>query len=240
MNEAERIIAGKVRKRNSTFKDIAGLKLGKLTVLKEVGLSKRHTAMWLCLCECGREKVVEGNSLRRGNTTSCGACHEMFRRFMGLKRHGKDKEFQSTFFSWQGMKIRCYCKNNHNYERYGGRGITVCDRWLHGEDGKHGFICFLEDMGPKPDRMTLDRKRVNEGYSPDNCRWATAKEQQNNRRDNVWLTWNGKTRTASQWESELGMSKGRIQARLRRGMPLERAMTPYSLKNKVRTSLRRT
>lgn len=108
------------------------------------------------------------------------------------KRHGK---FRTTEYrSWIAMRVRCLCKTHKSYEAYTALGI--CDRWLHGEDGKHPFECFLEDMGPKPDpAMSLDRERNEEGYKPDNCRWATVAQQHRNRSDNIWLVLDGERMT---------------------------------------------
>jgi len=126
------------------------------------------------------------------------------------------------------MKSRCYTKSNIGYPYYGGRGITVCDRWLH------SFENFLSDMGERPGpEYSLDRINPNGNYRPDNCRWATRETQDNNRRANRFLTWNGKTQTIAQWAKETGISKGTILNRLNWGWPIEDALSWPSERGRV-------
>jgi len=110
---------------------------------------------------------------------------------------------------WFTMKSRCYNKNNKKYANYGGRGITVCERWLG------SFDKFLQDMGPRPEHGTLERMNVNGDYEPSNCRWATQKEQQNNRRNNVFITLNGATHTLVEWCTIKGLNYGTVWNRLK-------------------------
>lgn len=139
----------------------------------------------------------------------------------GNYRHGKPPEYRT----WLGIKARCYNPNIPNYKDYGGRGIKVCDRWL----GIDGFEHFLEDMGPRPKGKSkggralysLDRIDVNGDYCPENCRWATAGEQQNNRRSNRII--NGKT--YAEWGKELGGSRHLIRKRLQYGWTPEDAVS---------------
>jgi hypothetical protein len=121
------------------------------------------------------------------------------------------------------MKTRCYNPKATNFADYGGRGITVCDRW------RGSFMAFIADMGPRPSPLhTLDRNENSKGYSPDNCRWATGKEQSRNKRNNVFLTFKGRSLTIAAWAEETGISVGRICARLRQGWPVERILTTPS------------
>lgn len=108
------------------------------------------------------------------------------------------------------MRGRCENPNKPEFKDYGGRGITVCARWL----GPEGFTNFIADMAPRPDGATLERKRVNEGYSPENCCWATRLVQSNNKRNNRQITWNGETRTLSEWGRHVGIASPTIYARL--------------------------
>ncbi len=142
---------------------------------------------------------------------------------MANKTHGmRPKGPKSrTYNIWQSMRRRCYDQGREDYHHYGGRGITACQRWL----GRDGFPNFVADMGEAPDGMTLDRKRNSEGYSPENCRWATQKEQQRNRRSNHLIEFRGKTLTIAGWCDELGMKKWTIVNRLRYGWSIERIFT---------------
>lgn len=132
-------------------------------------------------------------------------------------RKGHEKEYQT----WQSMKSRCYNRNHIHYADYGGRGISICDRWL----GANGFENFYHDMYPKPHKATLDRINNNGDYCPENCKWSTKTEQANNRRNNVRITYNGESMTIPQWARKIGISVYTIKTRIRRGMPLERALS---------------
>ena len=120
---------------------------------------------------------------------------------------------------WSKMKCRCTNPNNPKYKDYGGRGIRVCDRWLD------SFEAFAADLGERPSSdHSIERNDVNGPYSPDNCRWADRLTQQNNRRDNRYLTWNGRTLTLSQWARETGLHKNTLYNRIRRGWSIERTL----------------
>lgn len=119
---------------------------------------------------------------------------------------------------WTSMRGRCLNPNNHAYSSYGGRGIDICPRW-------DDFLLFLEDMGAKPSRVhSLERKNNDLGYSPENCVWATRREQANNRRSSRWITFNGETRTLAQWADSAGISQAKLFHRLRLGWPMEKAV----------------
>jgi len=125
----------------------------------------------------------------------------------------------SEYTSWSQMKDRCYNKNDHAFYRYGGRGITVCDRW------RNSFINFFSDMGPRPSpNHSIDRIDNNGNYEPSNCRWATIKEQNRNRRDNSLITVNGVTKCLVAWVEELGICRTTIQRRMQNGMNGEEAV----------------
>lgn len=119
------------------------------------------------------------------------------------------------YFIWYAMIRRCENQKSHGYHRYGGRGIRVCDQWLD------SFWQFFSDMGPRPDGGTIERKDNDKGYSPDNCVWASRKRQQNNQSRNHLVTWNGETKTVTQWAEEIGIRANTIIYRLRRGWPIE-------------------
>lgn len=124
------------------------------------------------------------------------------------------------------MKARCLNPKNEKYPRYGGRGITVCARWMV-------FDNFLADMGECPDGMTIDREHNDDNYEPGKCRWATDEEQANKRSNNHLITWNNKTQTISQWAEELGMSYSKLLSRIHRKWPLELAMNPAGRRKRV-------
>lgn len=137
---------------------------------------------------------------------------------MPSKTHGKSRT--PIYAIWRSMMQRCYDKNSHAYDRYGGRGITVCDAW-------HLFEGFYEYMGAKPKGMSLERKDVNGNYCPENVMWADAKAQANNRRSNVVLEYNGKKQTMQQWCDELGLKIQTVWARINvYGYSVEKALTP--------------
>lgn len=132
--------------------------------------------------------------------------------------HAQRGKRSSTYQIWEGVKKRCKSPTCKAYPNYGGRGITLCDRWLD-------FTSFLEDMGEKPDGMSLERIDNNKGYSLENCKWASRKEQANNKRNNVLITAFGKTKTISQWVDETGLSYCTIYLRLRKGKTHEESVT---------------
>jgi hypothetical protein len=151
-----------------------GNSYGRLAVLEFAG-TQSGKATFLCKCECGTEKVVAGGNLRSGGTQSCGCRQKTSRLQHGHTAHSVTTR---TYQSWESMKARCSNPNRKEYIHYGGRGITVCERW------RNSFENFLADMGERPEGKELDRYPNNDGdYEPGNCKWSTRKEQQNNRRE---------------------------------------------------------
>jgi hypothetical protein len=160
---------------------MTGAKVGRLTVLELMPeRDKQGKAVWRCQCECGRQVSVTRACLRNGNTTSCG-CRRAEICADRSTTHGlKDDERYSV---WHNMITRCENPDNNRFQYYGAMGVKVCDRWRHGEDGKHGIVCFFEDMGERPPGLTIDRyPDTNGNYEPGNVRWATPRQQALGRR----------------------------------------------------------
>lgn len=202
------------------FVDLTGFKYGKLKVLGFAGSGKRGHKYWFCLCDCGNSVRVGRCDLTSGHTASCG-CLQVEKTRKRCTKHGHSKRGKKSLIYgiWLSMLNRCRNPKYHQYKDYGGRGIQVCERW------KESFENFLADMGERPQGKTLERNEVNGNYEPSNCRWATTIEQGNNKRNNVFLTYNGETKTISQWNRYFGFGKNIVSGRLRLGWSVEKALT---------------
>lgn len=167
------------------------------------------------------------HNLSAGRQQSCGCLHRERARDANIK-HGFAGSVE--FATWQSMMNRC-ARTDLRYRRYGGRGIKVCERW-------HKFQNFLADMGPRPERTSLDRINNDGDYEPENCRWATAIQQANNTSKCVFLEHNGERRTQAQWARLLGLNPTTIRSRIFAGMPMSRVLDP-ALRKGRRTDLER-
>lgn len=197
--------------------DLTGRRFGRLLVVEKHG-HKGKAVAWLCKCDCGSEVIVRGKDLRSGATQSCGCIH----REQLIERnttHGLCG--QRLYNIWGCMVQRCYNSNTPCYNLYGGRGITICDEWRR---DFRSFYDWAMTHGYKDD-LTIDRIDNDKGYSPDNCRWITAKEQGNNRSTNRYLDFNGERHTISEWGKLLGIDSETISSRLRRGWSIEKTLT---------------
>lgn len=191
--------------------DLTGQTFKRLTVLSFSHKDKHGAIYWKCLCECGNFKTARGGHLKAENVKSCG-CWRVDRS----TTHGMSRT--PAHFSWIEMIKRCRNKNHKSFKYYGARGITVCDRWLK-------FQNFFTDMGKRPKGMSIERIDNDKGYSPDNCKWATRKEQMRNTRGNTHITYKGKTQLLIEWAEELDIEPHMLSTRLRRGWSVARALT---------------
>lgn len=193
--------------------EMTGQRFDRLTV---TGLAEgsKGARRWNCTCDCGAEVVVAGHHLRSGATRSCGCLQ---RELMSKRSTSHGKSRSRTYTIWVRMRDRCANPKNLRFSQYGGRGIAVCDRW-------QSFGNFLADMGECPDGMSIDRIDANGNYEPGNCRWATEKTQQNNRRTNRMITFDGRTQSMSEWAREVGIKPGTLRARIESGWNLEQAL----------------
>ncbi len=193
------------------FKDYTGKKFGRWTAVKLY--DGPGPASWHCKCECGTLRVVNNHNLRNGLSSSCG-CRRVEVAFAKALKHGESVggSISVEFNIYRRILSRCFRKADSNYPRYGGRGITVCQRWIESVEN------FIEDMGRRPSPShSIDRIDNNAGYSPENCRWATSKEQANNRRSSRIVTVEGVSKTLAQWADQSGVDADTIGARLKRG-----------------------
>ena len=191
-------------------------KFGRLIVVKQNNKDKNNHILWLCLCDCGQETIVQSSHLITGHTQSCGC----------IKRDGNNVKHRHTLNNkpskiyqiWSSMIQRCTNPNHRSYHRYGGRDINVCQRWMK-------FPNFLKQMpGWKPG-LQIDRIDNNKGYSKYNCKWSTRKQQARNRRNNHLITHKGKTKCLADWAEQLGIPYHVLWKRI------------YGLKWSVRKSL---
>ena len=210
--------------RERVREDLTGRVYGRVTVVRFVDTIKKHPT-WQCICECGTVFQCTSGRLTSGNTKSCGCLKREVTGRLNLK-HGCARVEKRTpeYTVWKGVVKRCFNPNDSNFANYGGRGITVCDRWME-PDGQ-GFLNFLYDMGKRPSLAhSIDRIDVDGDYEPGNCRWADSKQQARNRTDNRVLTLNEKSQTMVEWAEELGMSYMVLSMRIQRGWSHERALT---------------
>lgn len=194
--------------------DESGNRYGLLEVVKRADITaSRREAFWECLCNCGESIDVSGAHLRAGTTASCG-CLRRLTTAKSFTTHGRSGS--SIYSTFSHMNRRCLDKAHKKYAYYGGRGITICDRWHR--DTPNSFENFLLDMGEKPSRKhSIDRIDNNGPYTPENCRWSTALEQANNQRSNRRFTYGSRTQNMSQWARELGIRKNTVYQRLYQG-----------------------
>ena len=195
---------------------VPGVRYGKLTTRELYGY-KKGQELWICDCDCGKETVVAVSNLINGHTKSCGCIvndgHSNYRH--GLR--------QTRLYNIHTkIKQRCFNENDKNYYNYGKRGITICDEWC----GKNGFINFYNwamENGYDDD-LSIDRIDVDGNYCPDNCRWTDMETQQNNRRNNRCIEYNGRIHTISEWAKIKNIPYERLRTRIKNGWSIEKAL----------------
>ncbi len=200
--------------------DITGQTYGRLTAL--VRLEGRPTR-WQFSCSCGRQKTLRMSTVRSGAVKSCGCLHlERCKTGLNRRKHGQARVGQVTRLHsiWRGMLKRCSPNGNHLCrEHYGARGIAVCAEWRSFE----AFMLWSSANGYRDD-LTIDRVDVNGGYTPENCRWASVKEQCRNRTTTRWVTIDGVTKSLAEWREDAGISGPAFYARVKRGWSVEKAL----------------
>ena len=207
----------------SGFRDLTGRQFGRLAVISFSHMTKDRKSVWRCKCNCGNQTDLIGHYLCRGHrpVRSCGCLlREIVRKNNMIHGHAIGGIRSAEYTSWSGLKQRCTNKKHHGYKSYGGRGIKICKRW------RNSFKNFFDDMGRKPSpKHTLDRINNDRGYFPSNCRWATAKQQGRNRRNNKKITFQGERLCLSAWAEKLSICYPTLQARLRTGWSIEKTLT---------------
>lgn len=191
------------------IESFAGRKFGRLKIQSDAVKNGRFREV-VCMCDCGKLKVINLQSVLLGRSRSCGCWNsELISRM--ATTHGDTKRglHSAEYRSWRHMRERCTNPNTEQYPNYGGRGISICERW------RDSFENFLADMGRRPvGTKSIERKDTNGNYEPQNCKWAGWLEQANNTRKNRHLSFGGKTQTLAQWARETGLDPRKIRKRV--------------------------
>jgi hypothetical protein len=210
MTELDRLIKPRGR-----FRDLAGMRFGKLTAIAPVGKNKSKQYLWQCKCDCGGSSIVIGSNLIRGNTTACG-CVRLTEIADRTRKHGLSKT--RMFKIWVGIRKRCNTPSCKSYEHYGGRGIKVCAEW-------DTFLGFYNDMKDGyEENLSLERKDPDGDYTKSNCKWATMKEQARNKRNSVYIEYDGQNRTCAEWADISGTGSSTIRWRMKMGWSIQESI----------------
>jgi len=185
-----------------------GQRFGRLVVEEFAGKTSKSQSIWNCRCDCGNTKMVKNGDLVSGHTKSCGClAREILSERKTTHGHSKNGKVSKELNCWMSMIKRCERLYDKGYFNYGGRGITVCEKW-------HKFENFYEDMGSCPPGMTLERIDNDGNYCKENCKWATRVEQQNNRRSIKWIEYKGEIKNLTQWSKVLDINISTLRHRL--------------------------
>lgn len=197
--------------------ELSGSRFGKWVVLSYAGPSpnKAKSAMWSCICDCGTESIVFGFALRNGSSTSCGCSVSERNRAYKAKQNIAGQSRHRLYNTWGHMRDRCLNPSSDSWHNYGGRGIKICPEW----ESPLAFIEWAQSAGYRPG-LTLDRIDNDLGYSSDNCRWATAKEQHENKRTNLLIKIDGEVKCFKSWADHFGVNHSTAKARFRKGKPI--------------------
>lgn len=208
-----------------------GQRFSRLTVIDIKPPSKnRREWRWVCQCDCGNIITVAATSIKSGNTKSCGCLKNEKSGLRFRKFENKITENKRLYEILSGMKKRCYNEKSPRYKDYGGRGIEICDEWMDSERGFDSFVKWSLENGYN-EIATIDRIDVDGDYEPSNCRWVTLEQQANNKRDTVWVDYNGEHIQLLALCKKLGISYGTVYQRIfKRGWGIEKAIeTPSAL-----------
>lgn len=203
-------------RRGGPLKNLIGCRFGRLVVIKR-STNRGGRVMWFCACDCGKEKSIKSSSLLEGRTKSCGCriVEAAIARVL-VDNMSRSPEKQA----WYKMLRRCHDPEHFGYLNYGARGITVCQRW------RDSFLTFYEDMGPRPSaKHSIDRIDNNKGYEPENCRWATASQQNGNQRRSIIIEFQGRKQCLAHWAKEYGITAPLLYYRVKAGWDLQTALT---------------
>ena len=201
--------------------DLTGKRFGRLTVIEEAGRDKFHRTMWKCRCDCGNEKVIPYENLAKGDTRSCGCLAHDLTVERNLKHGDSFRGKKERLYGiYNNMKTRCYTKTDSHYERWGGRGIKMCDEWLNSYEA---FKEWAINNGYKED-LTIERIDNDGNYCPENCKWISHKEQARNKRNNHFLTYNGERKCLGEWCEIYNIPRTTLWNRVARGWTPEECL----------------
>jgi hypothetical protein len=195
--------------------DLTGQRFGRLVATRLIREKKYGSSQisYECICDCGNTHTVVARCLRDGRSTSCGCYHKEVVTQLKYKHGGKGTP---EYMAWKNMKSRCLNPNNNRFKDWGGRGVTIHESWVN------DFDAFLKDLGPKPVGSSLDRINNNLGYQPGNCEWRTMAQQNNNRRNNISIEYNGEVKNVCAWAAHFGITNNTFHSwRVRKGWTMQ-------------------